>query len=207
VLLVAVTFFANVMLHAVENRIWGLHWLSTYWPTFLLIFVALLLSSSAAAGAGDTSAASRVASAVRGRDLVTPLVAAATVCLVVTASRYNFTYVNSVFKQYFCYRSVSFPAVLVHKLNRFEVPLPDSRQLYQRTLSIYRGHQHAVRLIAIPTELYYLGHDLRLFEPGVTHSRNGTPFEGSLRTFDMSSETPNGPFVVSPSKWARHIVR
>jgi hypothetical protein len=183
--LLAVTFFANLTLHLVENRLWGLHWLNTFWPIFSLLFLGVVLKPV---------------------DLH-PLFLAAAASVIVTASVYNFTYVNNGFKSFFYYRSVSFVDVLTHKVNRFELARADGDGLLERTRAIWRGHADATRLQAIPTELYYLVHDLRLIEPGITHAREGTIFDGSVATFDLARQTAREDdyFVVSPSQWARRI--
>lgn len=184
-LLAAVTFFGNVMLHLVGHRIWGLHWLNTYWPIFWLLFVAL---------------------ALRSTDL-NPAVAGAATCLIVTASVYNFVYVNNAFKTFFYYRTVIFEDVLTNRVNRFDIPKADGAALLERTRSIWRGRRYATRIPSIPTELYYLVHDLRLIEPGITHGRTGTLFDGSIATFDLVKEhgAADRYFVVAPSKWARRL--
>jgi len=186
-LLAAVTFFGNVMLHLVGHRIWGLHWLNTYWPIFWLLFVALALRSTE----------------------LNPAVAGAAACLIITASVYNFVYANNAFKTFFYYRTVMFEDVLTNRVNRFDIPRADGSALFERTRSIWRGHRYATRIPSIPTELYYLVHDLRLLEPGITHGRTGTLFDGSIATFDLVKEhgTADRYFIVVPSRWARPLLR
>jgi hypothetical protein len=184
-LLIAVTFFANVMLHLVANPIWGLHWLNTFWPIFWLLFIAL---------------------ALRSTDLNAALATAAT-CFIITASVYNFTYVNNAFKTFFYYRTVVFQDVMTNRVNRFDIPREDGAALFEKTRSIWREHKYATRISSIPAELYYLVHDLRLIEPGITHTRTGTLFDGRVPAFDLLKEHGAGDkyFVVMPSRWARHV--
>jgi hypothetical protein len=180
VLLVAVTLFANIMLHLVENRLWGLHWLNAYWPIFFLIPVGLLT---------DKLRLNRV-------------VAAVGTCLVIAASIYNFTYVNNAFKQFFYYRKVVFEDVLVHKINRFDVPLQGDSRLFTTTYSIWKQHENEAVISSIPTELYYLVHDLRLIAPGTTMTGRWSVFDGHVLEFDLvrSPDPTKKSFEVIPAK-------
>jgi hypothetical protein len=97
--------------------------------------------------------------------------------------------------------------VLTHKVNRFAIPPSDEAALRERTRAIWKSHEYAGQITGVPTELYYLLPDLRLIEPGVTHDRQGTLFNGHVAAFDLVKE--HGPkdeyFVVRPAGWERHL--
>jgi hypothetical protein len=157
-----------------------LHWLNAYWPIFFLIPVGLLT---------DKLRLNRV-------------VAAVGTCLVIAASIYNFTYVNNAFKQFFYYRKVVFEDVLVHKINRFDVPLQGDSRLFTTTYSIWKQHENEAVISSIPTELYYLVHDLRLIAPGTTMTGRWSVFDGHVLEFDLvrSPDPTKKSFEVIPAK-------
>jgi hypothetical protein len=178
VALIGATLFANVTLHLVENRVWGLHWLNSYWPIFFWIVLAVVL---------NTVELNRVFAGVA-------------TALVVLASVYNFTYVNNAFKQFFYYRTVVFEDVLVHKVNRFDIPTKSDSELFSKTLAIWREHQDQASFRGIPTELYYLLHDLRLNEAGRSDTQRWSVFDGHVLEFDMVRHESGKFFRVVPSK-------
>jgi len=163
-------------MHIVENRIWGLHWLNTYWPLFFLLFFATALS----------------------RLRLHTIFAGILTCLIVTASIHNFIYVNNAFKMFFYYRAVNFDDVIANRVNRFDTPVTDRAELYQRTRAIWARHIQEQTMTSIPVELYYLMHDLRLMEPGASYAQRWSVFDGHVRRFDIE-KSPAGFFRVAPS--------
>ena len=176
--LIGATFFANVTLHLVENRVWGLHWLNSYWPIFFWIVLAVVL---------NTVELNRVFAGVA-------------TALVVMASVYNFIYVNNAFKQFFYYRTVVFEDVLVHKVNRFDIPTRSDSELFRKTLAIWRDQRYEAAFKGIPTELYYVVHDLRLNEAGRSEAQQWSVFDGHVLEFDMVRDESGKFFRVVPSK-------
>ncbi len=166
IVLSGVTFFANLTLHLVDNKIWGLYWLNTFWPIFFFLFLGMLL---------------------RSLNLNKLFVGAAT-CLIITASFYNFIYVNNAFKSFFYYRTVNFGDVITNKVNRFALPLSHDEYLFEKTREIWKSHKDKTVITSIPTELYYLVHDLRLLKPGTTYSQRWSVFDGHVQEFSLVKE-------------------
>ena len=111
-----------------------------------------------------------------------------TVCLVITASILNFTYVNNAFKQFFYYRTVNFEMVLINRLNRFQIPRGNDSRMLNKTLEIWKTHRTSERIGEIPTELYYLVHDLRLSKPGYQVNQQWSVFDGHVLEFELVRE-------------------
>lgn len=178
IFLVIVTLFANILLHSVENPIWGLNWLNTYWAIFWLLFLAILLN----------------------RLPLNTIFLAVAVCVIANTSLYNFGYVNYAFKSFFYYRAVEFSDVIVHKVNRFSIPRHTDSELFTKTAFIWKAGNNYIVIPEIPTELYYLVHDLRLIEPGTQYTRRFSVFNGYIRKFALikPNKQPDEKFIVVP---------
>lgn len=173
--LVLVTLFANTLLHLVDNHIWGLHWLNTFWAIFFFITAAFIINK---AGFNRW------------------LVAAAAIAIMST-SYYNFVYVNNAFKNFYYYHSIDINAVWTHKANRFDVPLENSLALYAMIRFIWKENGRQTVIRSIPTELYYLAHDLRLISPGTSYAKEEYVFDGYVKTFSLEKQNPPGGFFIA----------
>jgi hypothetical protein len=180
VALVLVTVFANLLLHLVDNHIWGLHWLSTFWAIFYFISVAIILNKI---------------------NLNYLLMFIASI-FIISTSYYNFLYVNNSFKKFFYYRTIDIKDIWTHRVNRFQVAIDKNTENYKLTKYIWKEHNNISIIQHIPTELYYLVHDLRLVTPGKSYAQRWSVFDGHVNTFSLirSSCTGNNYFTVLPER-------
>jgi hypothetical protein len=178
VALSAVTLFANALLHVVDNHVWGLHWLSTFWAIFFYILIAVILNNARF-------------------NHVFIFIAAV---FIMSASYYNFIYVNNAFKMFFYYRTFEIKDIWKHKVNRFQIPIGNSTAYYNVTRFIWKEHGKLTVIQHIPTELYYLVHDLRLIKPGTSYTERFSVFDGHVNKFSLVKQNlpPKNYFTVVP---------
>lgn len=176
----AVTVFANILLHVVDNHVWGLHWLSTFWAIFFYLAVACLMNKAR----------------------FNHLLVFCTAVFIASASYYNFIHVNNAFKRFFYYRGFEIKDLWKHKINRFTIPVEKGSAYYRQTVSLWKEHAKRAEFRHVPTELYYLVHDLRLIRPGTTYTHKFSVFDGTVTAFSLvrPNQPPDDWFIVLPEK-------